>query len=330
MNVCIFGAGAIGGHLAARLIAQGEADVSMIARGAHLAALRARGVTMRSAGREIGGRPLAATHDPATLPAQDLVIVTLKAPALPAQAAPIARLLGSRGVALFAMNGAPWWWNYKTTREGPLTRLDPDGALWREIGPHRALHCVINSSNDLVEPGVIAHAGSNRWRIGEPGGAVTPRVEAVVALFRRAGLGAEASGDIRADVWRKLCLNICSNPLVALTRLTSRQASQVEGLADVAAKLVEEALGVAAALGYDLRHEIDPNAIARAAGGGEGRSSMLQDVEAERPLEVEAILGQVQAFARETGAPTPTIDCVLPLLRGLDLSLRLQRAGRRG
>ncbi len=327
MKVCIYGAGAIGGHLAARLVATGGHEVSVIARGAHLAAIRDKGIVLRAGGAEIGGRPHAATDDPAALPEQDVVLVTLKSPSIPAIAAPLARLLGARGVAVFLINGVPWWWNHGTGRDAPLDLLDPEGALWRGVGGARALGGVINSSNQVVAPGVVLNTGGNRWLIGEPDGSRSDRARMVADMLAAAGLNALVSADIRADIWRKLCVNISSNPFAALTRLTSREGGAIPGLDDLCVRAIDETLAVAAAMGRDLRGEIDPEAIVRPAGGrSPGRSSMLQDVDTGRALEVDAIVGQVQAFGRAAGVPTPTLDVVLPLLRGLDAALRQARA----
>ena len=327
MKVCIYGAGAIGGHLAARLIATGGHEVSVIARGAHLAAMREKGVLLRAGGAEIGGRPRAATDDPDALPPQDVVLVTLKSPSIPAIARPLARLLGDHGVAVFLINGVPWWWNHGTGRDAPLDLLDPEGALWREVGGARALGGVINSSNQVIAPGVVLNTGGNRWLIGEPDGSRSERARMVADMLAGAGLNALTSSDIRADIWRKLCVNISSNPFAALTRLTSREGAAIPGLDDLCVRAIDETLAVAAAMGRDLRGEIDPEAIVRPAGGrSPGRSSMLQDVDAGRALEVDAIVGQVCAFGRAAGVPTPTLDVVLPLLRGLDAALRQARS----
>jgi 2-dehydropantoate 2-reductase len=303
MKVCIYGAGAIGGHVAARLVAKTSAEVSIIARGAHLAAIRENGIKLRVGGEEIGGRVHAATDDPADLPVQDVVLVTLKGPSLPAEASRLSRLLGDKGVAVFLMNGIPWWWNHGTGRDELLELLDPGGALSREVGPQRALHGVVSSSNAVVAPGVIQNGGGNRWLIGEPDGSKSARVQAIVDLFVSAGLNGVVSSDIRADIWRKLFVNISSNPFAALTRLTSRQAPEIPGLDDIAVRAIEEALAVAAAKGRDLRGEVNPDAI-------------------------EGIVGQVVAFAREAGVKTPTLDVVLPLLRGLDHAMKLAREGK--
>jgi 2-dehydropantoate 2-reductase len=223
------------------------------------------------------------------------------------------------------MNGVPWWWSHGTAASGHLERIDPGGALWREVGGARALGAVVNSSNHVPEPGIVVHAGAKRWVIGEPDGAASPRLRRIGDLLRAAGLETVETNDIRRDIWRKLMTNISGNPLAALTRLAGKDAAHVAGLDEVAMKLIAEALEVAAAEGCDLRGEITPEGVARPAKGRfPGKSSMLQDVEAGRALEVEAILGQVQFFAQARGVATPTIDVVHALLSGLDHSLRLQ------
>jgi len=329
MKVCIFGAGAIGGHAAARMISTDVAKVSIIARGPHLEAIRQRGLILRTEGAEIGGHPVAASDDPGRLPPQDLVIVTLKAHAQPAAADSIARLLAPGGLTLFAMNGVPWWWKKGYADAGPLERVDPGGSLWRTIGPERALGAVVNSSNHVVEPGIIVHAGAKRWTIGDPNWPDSPIAQKVVDLFNSAGMEGVLTPDIRRDVWRKLLTNISGSPIAALTRLSGKDTPAVIGLDRLAMKLIEEALLVAAAEGHDLRDDVTLESIARPARGRfPGKPSMLQDVEAGRTLEAEALMGQVQDFACSHGIPTPTIDTVFALLSGLNRSLQLahQRA----
>jgi 2-dehydropantoate 2-reductase len=320
MKVCVYGAGAIGGHLAARLIAKTDAEVSLVARGAHLAAIKAKGIFVDSDGERLGGPPAAATDNPATLPPQDLVVVSLKAPALPAAARQLSALLAPSGSVLIFNNGIPWWWSYGIDDGGSLPLLDPEGVLWRELGPDRVLGGVVYSANEVTEPGLVTHTAFNKWVIGEPAGGHSIRADAAAELLTRAGLNAPVSDDIRKDIWDKFFRNVSSNPLSALTRLPGSRWSEVPGMPDVATGLVTEALAIARALGWDLTASVDVKAIANPPPGGRfsGRSSMLQDVEAGRPMEVEAILGQAQAFGRETGVPTPTMDVVLPLLRALD------------
>ena len=182
---------------------------------------------------------------------------------------------------------------------------------------------MINSSNHVVEPGVIVHSGAKRWTIGDPGDPSSERASKVVALINAAGMEGVLAADIRQEVWRKLMTNISGNPVAALTRLAGKDIADVAGLDTLAMKLIEEALAVAAADGCDLRGEITPASIVSPARGRfGGKPSMLQDVEAGRALEVDALMGQVQDFARQYGIPTPTIDAVCALLSGLDRSLR--------
>jgi 2-dehydropantoate 2-reductase len=323
MKVCIFGAGAVGCHIAARMAAANKAEVSVVARGANLQAIRAHGIVLKSGGEEIRGKPAAATDDSSTLPKQDAVIVTLKAHAVPDLAAEIDHLLAPQGVAVFMLNGLPWWW--KQGRAGTaasLPLLDPRGELWKRLR-EKTLGCVLYSPNEIVSPGVVLHIGGNRFLIGEPGGEKTPRLQAVIDVFRNSALPAEAPADLRGEIWRKLVNNASSNSLAALTRLGHFEIASDPGVKAVGIGIMRETLEVAAALGWDLRKEIDPEKMAsRAQPGPSSSPSMLQDVLLGRPLEVEAHLGQTQAFAREHRVATPTIDVVLPLLRGLDKSQR--------
>lgn len=322
MKLCIYGAGAIGSHVAVRLTAARAAEVSVVARGAQLQAIRARGLTLCRGGRETTIVPAAATDDPATLPPQDLVVVTLKAYAVPGEAGRLAGLLAPGAAALFVLNGIPWWWNYGLKdRDGPLPLLDPGGALWAGLGPERAIGCVVYSSNTVTGPGIVTHDGGNRWLIGEPDGMDSARVRQTVALFQTAGLHAEASRDLRREVWRKLVLNVAFNPLCALARCTTSGLARDPALAATARGLVAETLAIAAAMGWDIRDEVDAASVLPTS-GGDWRPSMLQDVERGRPIEVEAILGQVHEFARRAGVRAPAIESVLPQLRALDRSLR--------
>ena len=319
MRICIFGAGAIGGHLAARFIQAGSGLVSVVARGAQLDAIQRNGVTLIANGERIWGQPIAATHDASQLPPQDLIFVTLKAHSAPLAAKSIARLLAPRGVAVFLLNGIPWWWNYGLPRNAALPLLDPDGALWNHLGPQRALGVVVYCPNQIDQPGVITHNGHNRFIIGEPDNRPSERARLVTDLLTMSGLNAELSRDIRRDIWQKLCTNVSNNPLAALTRLASLSTP---GLGDLGVALIEEVMKVAASSGYDLTGLVDPQRARLRSGPVTGKPSMLQDVEAHRPMEVEAIMGQVQAFARENNVATPVLDIVLTLLRGLDASLR--------
>lgn len=322
MKVCVFGAGAVGGHIATRLLAAKADEISVVARGAILKAMRERGLTVRSGGDEITAQPAVATDDPSTLPPQDLVIVALKAHAVPGAASAIARLLGPLGCAIFLLNGIPWWWRHGLPGAGgTLPLLDPEGALEKHVRPERALGCVVHSPNDMIEPAVIVHTGANHLVLGEPDGSVSARLQAAVAMFKRGGVDAKVSNDLRRDIWQKLVHNASGNTLAALTRVDLGGLGTDPDLCTLSIDIMREALAVAAALGWDLHAEMDVEAAARRGKPGQ-RPSMLQDALKGRPMEVEALLGQIQAFAREKEIAVPSIDVILPLLRGLDRSLR--------
>jgi 2-dehydropantoate 2-reductase len=325
MKVCIFGVGAVGGHIATRLINAGADEISLVARGAMLKAIRERGLTLRSNGKEeFHVKPPLATDDPATLPPQDLVLVTVKAHAVAAAAPAIGKLIAPGGAAIFLLNGIPWWFQHgRAGAKGTLPLLDPDGALWREVTPERTLGCVVSSPNDMVEPGVIVHNGGNHLMVGEPDNSTTPRLEAAIAMFKRGGIDARLSNDLRRDIWQKLCLNASGNTVTAITRNDLGMAGKDDGLCTVSANIANETLAVAAAQGWDLRSENDVEAAVRRGRPGQ-RTSMMQDALAGRAMECEALLGQTQAFARDLGIATPTIDVILPLLRGLDRSFRVK------
>ena len=327
MKICVYGAGAVGGHMAARLIAKGDAEVSVVARGAHLDAIRGSGLWLVSGAVRLGGRPVAASDDPASLPPQDIVFVTLKANATPQAAGALDRLAGPNGILVFYANGIPWWWKAGTATPGPLPLVDPGAALWNAVGPDRVLGGVIYSGNELKGPGVVQHRGSNKWPVGEPSGVLSERVGRVSRLLTDAGMNAAAITDIRHEVLRKLSRNICGNPISALTRLPTWTNHAETGIVAVARAIMVEMLDVALAHGFDLRDEIDPDELLKPEGRVSGRSSMLQDAELGRPLEAEAILGQIQAFGDDKGIPTPAIDTTVALLRCLDLSIRETRGG---
>lgn len=328
MKVCVFGVGAVGGHFATRLCAAESAEVSVIARGAQLDAIRSRGLLLKSGREQIRGMPKHATNDPASLPPQDVVLVTMKGYVLPALADTFARLVAPNGSLVFCLNGLPWWWRYGLKgSQAHLPLLDPEGVLWSKLR-EKTLGCVMYSPNDVESPGVILHQGGHRYVFGEPDGTASERVRAIADLFSRSGLPAEVSPDLRAEIWRKLSSNAAGNPLSALTRLGHADIGADDGLRSLSTAIKNETLAVAAALGWDLRSELNAPQPARRAAPTSGsevrapRASMLQDVLQGRPVEVESHLGQTQAFAREVGVPVPAIDVVLPLLRGLDRSLR--------
>lgn len=324
MKVCIFGAGAVGGHLAARLIAAGKDQVSLIARGPHLEAIRKHGIRLHRGEEVFAGHPFAATDDPATLAPQDVVIVTLKAQALPAAAAAIKGLLAKDGVAIFAINGLPWWWNHGVNEKlGHLPLLDPNAELW-DVLRHDTLGCVIYSPNEVVEPGVILGAPGDRWVFGEPDNSDSSRLQRVIALFERAGIQGIASTGVRKNVWQKLVINVGLNPVAALARLPTVVMTSSQAMKDQMKALMRETLAVAKATGYDLADTLDlDELVTPKKRPGSHRASMFQDVLAGRSLESEAILGQLVELAHHLNVPVPKCEIVLELIRGLDHSMRL-------
>lgn len=322
MKVCIFGAGAVGGHLAVQMLAADPRDISIVARGNMLAAIREHGLKLRKGGQETHVRPPVATDDPSQLAPQDLVLVTLKAHSVPAAAGAIARLLAPQGCAVFLLNGIPWWWRHGLPGgNGTLPLLDPDGALWREVRPERVLGGVVHSPNEIVAPGVIQHSGPDHLILGEPDGTSSARLDAAVALLKARGVETHAAADLRHDILHKLALNASGNTIAALSRADLGLQGADAGLRALSITVMREVSEVAAVLGWDMRAELDFETLSRRGKPGQ-RPSMLQDVALGRSLEVEAILGQVQAFAREKTVATPAIDVILPLLRGLDRVLR--------
>ena len=331
MKICVFGAGAVGGFVAAHLLRAGRHEVALVARGAHLEAIRARGLTLRTAKEEFTVRTHAATDTPRSLPPQDLVIVTLKAQSQPAAAADVAALLAPGATAVFASNGIPWWWTYRGADAPgkPLPLLDPDAQLWSRVGPTRTIGCVIFSANEVVEPGVVQHSTNNRFLLGEPDGRLSARVQAIAQTLKEGGVGGEATADIRRWVWTKLLRNAPVNPLCALTRLPVNALADDPQLLGLYNAVIDELAALAAAQGTDLSAELPAaREVARKGPSIDGsapraiKPSMLQDAIAGRSLEVEAILGQLHEFGRESGVATPAIDTLLPLLRGLDRSIR--------
>ncbi len=326
MNVCIFGAGAVGGHLAAQLIAARQSHVSLITRGAQLAAIRERGIELRIGGKTVSGRPMAATDNPSTLPPQDIVFVALKAHTLPAAAEAIGKLAKPDGCVVFLMNGIPWWFNHALPgNKGTLPLLDPGAALWNHVRPQRVIGSVVYSPNEVVAPGVIQHSNQNRWVFGEPDGSSSARLAQINDLVRASGIETAVLDDIRREIFRKLANNASNNTLCSLTRLDSAGVSGDDAIVGLAMDIIRETLAVAAKLGWDLTTEVNPQQVATRARGKPGmKPSTFQDVLAGKALEIDGLLGQTQAFGRELGVPTPVINVCVTLLRGLDASLRMK------
>lgn len=319
MKVCIVGAGAIGGYFGFALAAAGV-DVGLIARGAHLEAMRAHGVRVRDGDGPERRAAVSVTDDPAAFGPQDVVIITLKAHSVPALCPRLRPLLGPGTAVVTASNGIPWW--YFHALGGPhegrrLESIDPGGAQWETIGPARALGCVVHTAAEIVEPGVVAvspHPGRNRLPLGEPDGTRSARVTALSKAFIGAGFKAPVRTDIRSDVWVKLWGNLAFNPVSALTGATLEDIARDPGARAVVEAMMREGRAVGEALGARFAIDMDRR-IRGAEQVGAHRTSMLQDLERGRPMEIDALVGVVAELGRLVGAPTPTIDTVYRLVR---------------
>lgn len=315
MKICVFGAGAVGGHFAAQLAAAGH-EVAAIARGAHLEAMRRNGITLIKGERRIVGK-VRATDRPQELGPVDCVLVTLKATALGALAAGIGPLLGRDTAVVFAQNGIPWWYAQGLSPERPappdLSALDPGGALARAVPPRHVAGGVIYSANEVVEPGVIRNDAPQRNMLilGEPDGLASEQLQALAAALEAAEIRAPIEPDIRRSVWAKLLINMGAASLTVITGQTLRETFADPALAALRKRMATEGEVVAAAHGVRLAGA--PQPPAHVPGGPAHKASMLQDYERGRPMELEAILNAPLWFARAAGVPTPTLDALVAL-----------------
>jgi len=315
MKICVYGAGAIGGLLGGHLARTGE-DVTLIARGEHLAAMRAQGLKIAGMSGSFTVKPRV-TDDPAEAGPQDCVIVALKAHQVAAIAGRMAPLLGPRTGVVTAANGVPWW--YFHGFEGALSdrrlkSVDPDGKQWDLIGPERAIGCVIYPAAEIVAPGEIRHIENDRLCLGEPDGSKSKRVTALSRALVAAGFKCPVKADIRADIWVKLWGNVAFNPISALTGATLKAICDDPGTRAVARSVMNEAEKVAAKLGVTMPIDVERR-IDGAGSVGEHKTSMLQDFERGRPIELDAIVGAVAELGDIVGVPTPMVDSIYALTR---------------
>jgi 2-dehydropantoate 2-reductase len=315
MKVCVFGAGAIGGHLAVRL-ARGGADVSVVARGAQLAAIQRNGLKVITSEGEIDAA-VRASADPAELGKQDAVLVTVKAPALPTVAASIAPLLDRDTPVAFVMNGIPWFYFHAigSGLEGQrLPKIDPGGALWRIVGPERAIAGVVYAASAVIRPGVIELENPNsRVVLGEIDGRISQRVQSIAAHINAGGMKAEVTPKVRDAIWNKLLSNLATGSLAVLTNATIRRLYQEEVCVATALRIMQEAAAIALAVGAkpDLDHE------KRIAHGRslDHKPSILQDLELSRPMEIDGIFDAPLEMARAAGVRAPTLEMVVGLMK---------------
>jgi len=322
MKICVFGAGAIGGHLAARL-AKAGVEVSVVARGAHLAAMQAHGLTLHAPDLE-GVFPVRASDDPAALGPQDAVLVTVKAPALPSVAAAIGPLLGPETAVVFVMNGIPWWYFYDHggVHDGRrLPTVDPGDAVWNAVGPERAIGGVVYSACTVVAPGVIhVETVKSRLVLGEPANRVSARAAKIAAPLEEAGFQMVVTDRIRDAVWSKLMLNLTSGPLGVLTQSGPMAVYAEPACAEAVRRIVAEGAAIAEAMGCAPTY----NAERQIAAGLKlaHKPSIVQDLELGRPMEIAAMLEAPLELARMAGVATPTLDFGVALAR-----LRAKAAG---
>jgi 2-dehydropantoate 2-reductase len=314
MKICIFGAGAIGGYLGVQL-ARAGADVSLVARGAHLAAMRDRGLTLRIGGEERVAHPRC-TDDPTELGVQDVVIICLKAHAITGVITQMQPLLGAHTRIVTAVNGIPFWYFYRHGHQHEGTTLesvDPGGRQWRELGAERAIGCIVYPATEIEAPGVIRHVYGNHFPLGEPSGEITADVESLSALFESAGLKAPVLPRIRDEIWLKLWGNVCFNPISALTHATLDVICTDPRTRALARAMMLETQAIAETFGARLRVDVERR-IDGACKVGAHKTSMLQDLERGRPMEIDPLVTVVQEMGRLTGLATPAIDGVLALV----------------
>jgi 2-dehydropantoate 2-reductase len=320
MKITVFGAGAVGGHIAAKLGVGGPAaglEIAAVARGGQLAAMQERGITLWIGDERYDAR-IRVTDQPQELGPQDVVIVTLKSSVLPEVARDIATLLGPETAVIFAMNGIPWWYLYRLDDNAlprpDLSRLDPGGILANTIGLERVIGCMINSANEIVEPGVIRNSPGtlNRFTLGEPDGTISTRLRTIAAGLERGGVVAPITDQIRVEIWDKLLRNLSTSPICAMTGEPIGVIGRHPELFALSRALMEEGLAVAHAHGIETTIDVERAYATRT--NSPHKSSMLQDFERGRPPEIDGLLTAVQQFARAAGVATPQVDAVTALV----------------
>lgn len=328
MKIAIIGVGAIGGYVGTRLAHAGN-EVTFIARGANLDALRTRGIRLiMGDGSEQAVPHVRATDDYAQAGPQDMVILALKAHQVEAVAPQVPQLFGPDTVVVPMQNGIPYWYFHRYPGDlanSHVKSVDPHGLVWQHIPCERVIGCVVYPAAELLAPGVIKHVEGNQLPVGEPDGSTSERVTRVSQCFINGGLQAPVLADIRAEIWLKLWGNLTFNPISALSRATLASICQYPLSRTLAKDMMTEAQAIANKLGVTFRVPLEKR-IAGAERVGHHKTSMLQDVEAARELEVDALLGSVIELARLTETPTPRLDTVYALTKLLAKSLEESKA----
>jgi 2-dehydropantoate 2-reductase len=314
-KIAIVGAGAIGGWMGVHL-AQAGAQLSVLARGDTLTALQKNGLQLHQGGT-LHTVPVTASNDAAALGVQDLVVISVKAPALASVAAQVGPLIGPHTVVLTAMNGVPWW--FLQGFGGPvvdrsLNSVDPDGSIARALPAPLIIGCVVHASCSVDAPGVIRHHFGDGLIVGEPSGQATPRVQALQALLQQAGFNATLSPQIQKDIWYKLWGNMTVNPVSAITGATTDQILDDELVRGFISNVMLEAKAIGERIGVPIdQNPEDRHAVTRKLGAF--KTSMLQDVQARKPIELDALVGAVRELGQMTGVATPFTDALMGLTR---------------
>ena len=329
MKIAVVGAGAIGGYLGAKLALAGE-EVTFIARNKNLAAIRAHGFRLiLEDGSEQHAPGVRAVQHMAEAGPQDAVLLTLKAHQVRDVLPGLRELFGPGTMVVTMINGVPWWYFHKLAgpHEGRvLASLDPDGVLAANIEPERVIGSVVYPAAELVEPGVVRVIEGNRFTLGEPDGSRSPRIEALSRALMAAGFKAPISKDIRAEIWIKLWGNLSFNPISALTHATLQDICRFPASRELASHMMREGQAVAEKLGIVFKISLEQR-LAGAEAVGAHKTSMLQDVEHGRALELEALVGAVVELGRITSVATPTIDAIYAATSLLAASLRSGAVG---
>lgn len=316
MKICIFGAGAVGGYLGVKLV-QAGVDVSLVARGPHLAAMQSKGLTLIEEGKDSVTVPVRAAENAADHGPQDYVIVTLKAHSVPPVVDKMQPLIGENTTVVSGVNGVPWWYFHKLNGPYEGTRLksvDPGDKQWNGFGPDRVLGCVVYPAAEVIAPGTIKHIEGNRFSLGEPDGSKSDRAVGLSKVLASAGLRAPVRPRIRDEIWVKLWGNLSFNPISALTHATLDVLCTDPGTRAVARGMMVEAQTIAEKLGVKFPIDVDRRIDGGAAVGAH-RTSMWQDLDLGRPMEIDALVTSVQEIGRLTGTETPIIDIVLSLVQ---------------
>ncbi|NMG10044.1 2-dehydropantoate 2-reductase [Brasilonema sp. UFV-L1] len=320
MKICIVGAGAIGGYLGAKLALSGN-EVTLIARGAHLEAIQKNGLKLMMAdGKTDIATPSLATSDISQAGIQDVVILAVKTTSVAAIAPSLPSLYKPETMVVTAQNGIPWWYFRKHGGEYEGTQIqsvDPDGTIEAHIGADRVIGCVVYPATEIVEPGVIKHIEGDRFSLGEIDASKTERIQLLAQALKLAGLKAPIRTQIRTDMWVKLWGNLAFNPISALTRATLDHICQYPLTRELARQMMSEAQAIAQKLGIDFGITLEQR-IEGAQKVGAHKTSMLQDIEAFRPTEVDAIVGAVAELGRLTQTPTPHIDAIYASVKLLE------------